>query len=475
MIRAVREGSALAVMSSVFTRSGKGALLASTCAVGLTLAGAPVSVATAAPTVTITPPANHILRTHTPEFSGTTTDEYPLDPFNPVILNIYEGAGVGGEPVRKVTAEQEPFTKAWSALVTPGLQDGIYTARAEQSEVLGEPEPGESNAVTFTVDTTAPQVTITYPVNGSSASGESQLLTGSAGTAQHDIHKVTIELYAGSTITAPTIATLEVPTSGASWSGAFSPLGPGTYTVQALQSDEAGNTGTSTPDTFTLTAPPSHSIPLPVASFSWFPPSPVIGQTVVLVSGSTDSASPITTFSWDLAGNGPFKVSGPVASTSFSTPGSHAVRLRVTDARGGSSVASETIPVGLPPLKPMQPFPIVRIAGFQTAKGVKLSLLSVQAPVGARATVTCRGRGCRMKPQSRVATTSAHNRHANSVVLAFRRFERSFRAGVTLEVRVSAPGEIGKYTLFAIHRHALPTRIDSCLSALDPKPIACAT
>jgi len=99
----------------------------------------------------------------------------------------------------------------------------------------------------------------------------------------------------------------------------------------------------------------------------------------------------------------------------------------------------------------------------------------VLAPVGARVTVTCRGRGCTMKPQSRVAITSARNRHASLVALTFRRFERSFRAGVTLEVRIFASGKIGKYTLFAIHHHALPTRVDSCLSALNPKPIACAT
>src|SRR5439155_7394928 len=261
----------------------------------------------------------------------------------------------------------------------------------------------------------------------------------------------------------------------ASWSAIFGGLRPGTYTAQALQRDEAGNTGASEPDRFTLTAPPSHPIPPPAASFSWFPPAPVIGQTVVLVSGSTDTASPIAAFSWDLAGTGAFNVSGPEAITSFATAGNHVVRLRVTDARGASSIATEAIPVGLPRLRPMQPFPIVRIAGVETRAGVRLSLVSVLAPVGARVTVTCHGRGCRMKPQSRVATTSARNRRASSVVLAFRRFERSFRAGVTPEARVSASGEIGKYTLFAIHRHALPTRIDECLSAHDPKPIACST
>jgi hypothetical protein len=440
----------------------------------LAIAAGPASLASAqAPTLTITSPENGwITNDRTPLFSGETSDLYEAG-INPVKLNIYRGPTPEGEPVSEPPTQQWEFGTAWSAIVMPALEPGIYTARAEQSEALGE--PGRSNPVTFTVYTASPRVTITYPANGSSASGESQLLTGSAGTAQHDSHAVTVELYAGSTIAPPALTMLEVPTSGASWSGVFGGLRPGTYTAQALQRDEAGNMGASAPDTFTLTAPPSHPIPLPVASFSWFPPAPVIGQSVALVSASTDSASPITAFSWDLAGNGAFKVSGPMTSTSFSNPGNHVVRLRVTDARGSSSVATETIPVGLPPLKPMQPFPLVRIAGVQTASGVKLSLLSVQAPVGVRVTVTCHGRGCRMKPQSRVATTSAHNRRASSVVLAFRRFERFFRAGVTLEVRVFARGEVGKYTLFAIHRHALPTRTDNCLSALDPKPIPCST
>ena len=438
-------------------------------------AGAPSLASAEPPTLTITSPKhNESTNDQTPVFLGTMGNEFDPEKFSPVKVILYRGTGTGGEIAANLQAETELFNTAWSATDPFPLPDGTYTAQAEQAQ-LGVAPPSTSEPVTFTVDTARPLVTITYPASGGSASGESQLLTGSAGTAQNDGHAVAIELYAGATITPPALKTLEVPTSGASWSGVFGGLTPGIYTAQALQSDAAGNTGASAPVTFTLTAPPTHPSALPVASFSWFPPAPVVGQTVVLVSSSSDAISPITGLSWDLAGNGPFNVSGPVASTSFSTFGNHLVRLRVTDARGASSIARQTIPVGLSPLKPMQPFPLVRIAGVQTAAGVRLSLVSVQAPVGARVTVTCRGRGCTMKPQSRVAITSARNRHASLVVLTFRRFERSFRAGVTLEVRIFASGKIGKYTLFAIHHHALPTRVDSCLSALNPKPIACAT
>src|SRR5207244_6796238 len=132
-----------------------------------------------------------------------------------------------------------------------------------------------------------------------------------------------------------------------------------------------------------------------------------------------------------------------VLRTSFSTPGRHTVRLQVTDANGLSSVATQTIQVGVARLVLMQPFPIVRIAGAETASGVKISLLTVQAPVAARVTVTCKGRRCHTGSESRIARLSRrrHRHRATTVLLTFRRFERSLPAGVALEIRVSKPGE----------------------------------
>jgi hypothetical protein len=431
----------------------------------------------AAPTLSISSPTNDsVTRNPTPTFSGTTSVELipPISP-EPVKLRIYRGEGTT-EPVgAPLVAAQTPFTTEWTAQVIEPLAEGTYTAVAEQSE---GGERGTSSPVTFTVAPTPPppHVTITYPANDSSATGDSQLLTGAAGVAPHDGHEVTVELFAGATPAPPTLAILHVPASGAAWSAVFGGLGPGTYTAQAVQYTDAGNAGTSAPVTFTLSAPPPPPAPPPPsASFTWFPQAPAVGQNVVLVSSATDAASPITSFAWDLAGGGPFQGAGPVLATSFASAGNHLVRLRVIDARGLSSVASATISVAPVPLRPMQPFPIVRFAGVETSSGVRLSLLSVQAPVGARVSVTCRGRGCATKPQSRLASASKRNRHASWVLLSFRAFEREFRAGVTLEVRVAAAGEVGKYTLFSVRRHSLPTRVDSCLAAFDPRPIACAS
>jgi hypothetical protein len=447
--------------------------LATACLVCLVPLAAPSSSVAAAPILAITNPHNdQVIRTATLTFKGTTTIEPPAERA-PITIAIHRGRNLGGAVVDSVTTEPEPGTTEWS--VKTELEKGEYTAIAEQSEAGEGTLIGKSNPVTFTIDTTPtpppPKVHITYPAPASSAVGEAQLFTGSAETVSGD-GNVTVEIFAGSAVAQPALRSATVP-AGANWSVTIGGLAPGTYTAQASQAG-AGGIGRSEPVTFTLTPrTPGPAAPPPTAAFTWFPDVPAVGQSVVLVSDSTDAFSPISAFAWDLLGGGPFKPGGALLTTSFSTAGRHVVRLQVTGQSGGSSIASETIPVSAQPLKPMQPFPIVRIAGVKTSSGVRLSSLNVQLPVGARVTVACKGRGCKMRPQSRIATASAHARNASSVVLAFRAFERSFVAGVSLQVRVFSQGEIGKYTSFSIHRHGLPTREDLCLSALEPQPIPC--
>jgi hypothetical protein len=206
----------------------------------------------------------------------------------------------------------------------------------------------------------------------------------------------------------------------------------------------------------------------PAASFLWFPAAPHNGEAVSLASTSTDADSPITSVAWDLTGAGVFQEGGAVVSTSFSTPGAHVVQLRVTDAAGYSSTVAETIEVSSPPAPELLPAPIVRIAGTPLSSGVRLRLLSVETPPGARITVRCLGRGCPVRAQSLVATSM----RVETVAVGFRRFERLLPAGVTLEIRVSKRGYIGKYTRLVVRRGRPPARLDACL---DPTgtPIKC--
>jgi hypothetical protein len=438
----------------------------------------PVSGATAAsPNLKLESPADgSVSNNQTPTFTGTTDDpfsEEELPFFDPVTVRIYRGLTTGTE-VQKVESEStSPPGTTWSVGPAQTLPPGTYTAQAEQQHL---PEPvGYSAPVTFTIDTTPPRVTLTSPASGSSTIGSSQLLSGAGETAHGDLPAITVQLFAGSSIgSQPALEAVTVEASGGIWSATFGGLNPGTYTARAEQRDEAGNTGMSAPVTFTLAPPPPPPSPTPpLASFRWFPSTPVVGEPVSLASSSTDRTSPLTTFGWSLASNAAFKVGKQVLTTSFTTPGDHVVRLSVTAADGLSSVASATIHVIRPPLILMAPFPVVRIAGILTSSGVNLTLITAQVPRGARVRVTCRGGGCPTASESRLVGSSSGKRKAGMVVLAFRRFERTLAAGVILEIKISKPGRIGKYTLFTIRHGKLPTRVDGCLDSAGVKPIAC--
>jgi hypothetical protein len=438
------------------------------------LAVGPAGTAAAAPLkVTITsPPDGKVTNNQTPAFRGTTNHPEEL-PGNSLTLDIYEGPPVEGKPVGNPVQTPTTLSPEASWLLVPEklLAQGTYTARAEQ-HAAGE--IAYSKLVTFTIDTTPPQVTIVSPARGSATSGDSQLFVGSAGTTPRDLPAVTVQLYSGSTISSqPSLAALTVQSSNGSWSATFGGLSPGTYTAQAEQGDQAGNIGRSDAVSFTLTPVATLLAGLPpMASFRWFPIAPSTDESVSLVSTSTDVTSPLTAFAWALTRNGAFIAGKPVLTTSFATPGNHIVRLRVTAADGLQSVASESILVTEPPLVLMQPFPIVRIAGTETSRGAKISLLTVQAPLGARVTVSCHGRSCPTKSETRVAVSS-RRRGAGPVQIPFRRFERSLRAGVILEIRVYKRREIGKYTRFVIRHGRLPLRVDTCLDPAGSKPTVC--
>jgi hypothetical protein len=323
-----------------------------------------------------------------------------------------------------------------------------------------------------------PRVSVTSPPNGSVIGTSALVIAGEAGIEAGDLPTVYVTLFEGASLGMP-LETHVVESSGGHWSSAFAALGPGTYTVRAEQLGESGNLGLSAPVTFTvdppetlLVPPPGGGIPAdspPTAAFTWYPQTPRTGEPVSLVSSSSDRQSAITGFAWELAGAGLFQAGGPFLTTSFASPGNHVVRLRVTSADGLSNITSRTIVVGSVEPGLMQPFPVVRIAGTDGSFGVKLELLTVQAPAGARITIRCKGRGCPVKKASRTARSRGHG----LATVTFRQFDRTLPPGVILIVRVYEPGEIGKYTRFVVRSGKLPKRMDTCLDPAGVKPAAC--
>jgi len=422
----------------------------------------------------------------TPRFTGTAGTAAGD---GAVVVTLYHGEeGTLGEVVTGTPLEGIPDASgAWSVGPLPALAEGTYTVRAEQKE--GHVTHVEE--VVFTVDAAAPKPTITSPANGSSAAASSQAVGGTAGTDAGDVAAVNVHLYAGAAATGTPLQSVAGHVSGGLWSVTFTGLAPGTYTVEGEQSNDVGDVGHSAAVTFTLTEPPptvttpttpttttaettpavTPSAP-PAASFRWVPASPHPGEPVTLISTSTDASSPITGFAWASGASGAFTAGESALTTSFATAGSYVEQLRVTDAGGRSSTVAETIQVTSPAAALIQPFPIVRMAGSFDAAGVKISLLTVQAPPGATVTVKCHGVGCPTRSETLVAASGAKVK-AGTVVITLRRFERPLHAGTTLVVEVSDHGEIGKYTRFVIRHNKLPSRQDLCLNPAGTTPIQC--
>ncbi len=409
----------------------------------------------------------------TPSFSGTGATE-PEDSTS-VFVNVYSGSSTSGEPLRSVEAALTG--SAWSASPAQALADGTYTVQVEQKSA-GHAGAGVSRSTTFVVDAEAPAVTLTAPPSGSSAIGSSQTVGGAVGTAEGDLPTITVRLYRGSTPTGAPLQTVAVQAAGGSWLATFGELSPGTYTAQAEQSDDVGNTAASAPTTFTLTiAPVSTPTPTPTpaapqASFRWVPAAPHPGEAVTLISTSTDPSSPITGFAWALVGNGAFAGGEAAITTSFATAGAHVVQLQVTDANGQTSAVAEAIAVSASAPSLILPFPIIRMAGSYNSVGARISLLTVQAPAGATVTVKCRGVGCPTRSETVVVASGAKSKHG-TVLITLRRFEHPLHAGAVLVIEVSERGEIGKYTRFVIHHGKLPSREDLCIDPGGSTPTQC--
>jgi plastocyanin len=222
-------------------------------------------------------------------------------------------------------------------------------------------------------------------------------------------------------------------------------------------------------------APPNQP---PTAAFTFSPAAPNVGEAVTFRSGSSDDGS-VVSERWDLDDDGAFDdATGTSATQAFAVPGTHVVGLQATDDRGASSIAFRSVEVTAPAaaaptitprrarLRLLSPFPIVRIVGTFVGRTVKITRLAVRASRGAVVRVLCRGRACPARRLSQRPTSYARP-------VRFRRFERRLRVGTVLEIFVSRPGRIGKYTRFVIRGGAAPLRRDSCVRAGAVRPSRC--
>jgi PKD repeat protein len=202
----------------------------------------------------------------------------------------------------------------------------------------------------------------------------------------------------------------------------------------------------------------------PTASFTIVPVNPLARELVVLTSAAADPDGPIVLQEWDLNGDGVYgDQTGEAALARWRRPGTYPVALRVTDRDGATDVLQQSVVVAPRPPKQFGRTPIVRIIGVPTDTGAYLRLLAVSAPKGAHVGIRCRGADC---PYKRKRTISEGRR------IVLRAMAGNFDAGAVIEVRVTKPETIGRYTRIKIRAGRRPGRVDRCLMPGQPnKPL----
>jgi hypothetical protein len=124
----------------------------------------------------------------------------------------------------------------------------------------------------------------------------------------------------------------------------------------------------------------------------------------------------------------------------------------------GRIVRTGPAPTDTSALAPLVPSPIVRVTGVVRGSRTQLQSLSVRAPSGSRVESRCRGRGC---PYRKRVTRVRSGR--GSVSLSGLRGR--YRAGILIEVFVTQPERLGKYTSLRTRRGKPPLRSDGCARA----------
>jgi hypothetical protein len=253
------------------------------------------------------------------------------------------------------------------------------------------------------------------------------------------------------------------------------PLGDGSYTFY-VQAIDVGGLPDPTPAKRSFrvdTAPPETSIKSSPADLS-----PSTAATFDFGATEADSSYQCRLDGGSWAGCQPRKVYADLSV------GRHAFEVRATDAAGNvdPSPAGKAWTIQLPAAatasvpRLISPFPIVRIAGSLTRNGVRLRLFLVNTPAGSKVTVRCKGASCPFSKRSRAASNAiAAQVYARAAkVVRIRTLEKHiYRAGVRIEVFVTKPGMIGKYTRFKIRKGKAPARIDRCLMPGSTKPVRC--
>lgn len=239
------------------------AVLAVTALIGLTGAGTAWAVWTGAGTGTATVPGDTLPAGPRPTIGAVSGTSVPLS-FTQVTsgtgaaLTSYDvtrtRTSTGGTPSGALDVASACSTAGTTVSCTDSPSAGTYTysVTARAGNWTGAPSAASASVTVTAADRTAPLVSVASPFAGQAVDTATPTISGLAGTATGDSSTVSVKVYAGTATTGTSLQSTTVTAAGGSWTWTPTALVNGPYTVVATQSDSAGNTGTSSPNAFTV-------------------------------------------------------------------------------------------------------------------------------------------------------------------------------------------------------------------------------
>lgn len=140
----------------------------------------------------------------------------------------------------------------------------------------------------------------------------------------------------------------------------------------------------------------------------------------------------------------------------------------------GPLPANEPLPPPPPPpdgdasdARRLNPFPVVVVAGRVGPRMTRVTGFVVRGPRRALVRVRCGG-------SSRVCPLrSSRSRIPASRRLRVPGVQNAYRPGAVLDVRVTAPDKVGKFTRITFRSDRTPRRVERCLAPGDDTPVPC--
>jgi large repetitive protein len=223
------------------------------------------------------------------------------------------------------TASSSPYTVGWN---TTGVADGDYDLQVTTTDVAGNAYT--SNTITVTVDNIAPSGEITSPLPGELLSGSSATVTSNSADGGSGVASAEFDYSAS--------GANDWHQAGTTTSGPYSvgwntmAVSDGSYDLQVITTDRAGNTYTSSAVTVTV------DNTAPEISFTAPTDGSFVSQSVSVSADAFDATSGVggVTFEYQAAGASGWSLLGVDAAPPYSvdwdtTPGSDGpYNLRVT-------------------------------------------------------------------------------------------------------------------------------------------------